>query len=380
MPSSTNLIGRSTAKKKKYEGPTKFMGQWVGQDHTPTEFIKGIMTGNDATGFTSILEIGFPGSGKTTLAEMIAHRIHTARPEFTVLWAGANEMRDMENFLNSLPKTPHIVIFDDVSMALKSMDAKKSAKVFEILTQGRHITSSKLIIISIVHYSNSIEKAIRAQNIFYLYTSTSLAEDTNIRAIIEKDKHANQNYNRFRKAFISMFKTGSFELKIGKGKWQWYQRDRPFRVGFSIDIDTAKVFLFTKQNCAKCAQVKTIKKMHANALVKRMQHYEPRAGVQALSIHLAQRGYLDVFPRALRQAYNFISKILEEYDVDFEQLKEETIKARHYAHPRFKADNKKDREFLELIKNDSYIQTVPTIKPLTGMEIKIMDGITTLFN
>ena len=375
-----DLLGHSRKKRGTYYGPTKFAGEWVGQDNTPTDFINGVMAGNEATGFSSILEIGFPGTGKTTLAEMVAHHIHMKQPEFTVLWAGANQLRDIEKFLNGLPKTPHIVIFDDASNALKSIDKKKAAKVFEILTQGRHITQSKLIIITIIHYTNAMEKAVRAQNIFYLYTSTSMAEDTNIKALIEHDKHANKNYARFKKAFISLFKHKKFELKVGRGNWKTFERDKPFRVGYSIDVEAGKVFVFTKMNCAKCAQTRSIKKIHPTQIVKRMQQYEKRAGVQALAIQCALRGRFDVFPRPLRAALEFLNRMFEEYDTDFDELTDETVKARHKAHPRFKRDKKKDDEFYDMLTDDSFEETKAAPSVQSPTEKRVFEGFNILFN
>ena len=79
-------ISERKSKKDRYSGPTTFMGETIGQDQSPNSIVRDIMSLNEATQFSSILQIGWAGSGKTTMAEMFAHMIHTKDENCEVHW------------------------------------------------------------------------------------------------------------------------------------------------------------------------------------------------------------------------------------------------------------------------------------------------------
>lgn len=334
MPSVEQLmktISEKKEKRDKYSGPTTFCGEEIGMDMSPNRIVKDIMALNEATQFSSILQIGWAGSGKTTMAEMFAHMIHTKDENWAIHWMGANELREIENVLNGLAKAQkHFIVFDDVSNALRSVSSQRRAKIFEVLTQGRHITNySKLIIFSIIHYTNAIEKSVRAQNLYYLYTSSSLAEETNMLKLIEGDKRAIQQYKKFKRAFSFMMKTKQFELKIGKNKYKKFERDKPFRVALAVDFESAHIFLSTKMSCAKCSRKRVNKFLQPRDIVKACQEYTSKTGVQALAYYLAtSKSKIEILPTRLQKSLKFVQAIFSEYETDWDQLAVEIQKTR----------------------------------------------------
>jgi len=388
MPSVEQLmknISERKAKKDRYSGPTTFMGETIGQDMSPNSIVRDIMSLNEATQFSSILQIGWAGSGKTTMAEMFAHMIHTKDENWAIHWMGANELREIENVLNGLAKSQkHFIVFDDVSNALRSVSSQRRAKIFEVLTQGRHITAySKLIIFSIIHYTNAIEKSVRAQNLYYLYTSSSLAEETNLMKLIEGDKRAIQQYKKFKRAFSRMMKTKKFELKIGPNNYKIFTRDKPFRVALAVDFESAHIFLSTKLSCAKCSRKRVSKFLPPREIVKALQNYTSKTGVQALAYYIAtSKSRIEILPTRLQKSLKFVQAIFTEYDTDWDQLAKEIQKTRGGELPKRAYMHKKlfEKHMKELKAKGVSVRVDELQKPEdTPKDDQISEGIKDLF-
>ena len=102
-----------------YQGPTKYCDEEINQQHTPRRVTRTILNFLDETQFCQVNVVGIPGSGKTTLTNSLLHELHTARPEYQVLWGGANELRNLKEFISRLQKgVNYFLAFDDVSKAL----------------------------------------------------------------------------------------------------------------------------------------------------------------------------------------------------------------------------------------------------------------------
>ena len=59
MPTVEQLmknIGEKKDKRNRYAGPTTFMGEEIGQDMSPNSIVRDIMSLNEATQFSSILQ------------------------------------------------------------------------------------------------------------------------------------------------------------------------------------------------------------------------------------------------------------------------------------------------------------------------------------
>ena len=70
--------------KSKYQGAIQYKGEQIAQWHNPKLFLDDILGENDTKQFTSIMLIGTPGTGKSTLATFIAHNLHLKNPNYYV--------------------------------------------------------------------------------------------------------------------------------------------------------------------------------------------------------------------------------------------------------------------------------------------------------
>ena len=377
MPTLSQIYGKKVSKKFEL---TTFMGQEIDQSMHPTRIVNDILSLNKATQFSSVMEVGWAGSGKTTMAEMFCHMIHTRDENWIVHWAGANELREIENFFNSLKKSAkHIIVFDDVSNALKSVSAQRRAKIFEVLTQGRHITNySRIITLSIIHYTNSMEKSVRAQNMYYIYTATSLAEETNINKLLEADPKAMRSYKRFKKAFSTQMKKGNFKVNLPKGKI--FERDQPFRIALAIDFDTAYCFLSTKMSCAKCARKRSRRFLPPDEIIKQIKEYKPKAGLQALAYYLATHWNLnEALPSNVKIALKFIERLFSEHDTKREELMDALKRERQISSSRAYVHHKKEDEAYNKLIATEYT-TDKTDETMIPIPVPVTNGLNTLFN
>ena len=171
--------------KSKYQGEIQFHDTPITQWHNPRILVDEIIAENKVKRFTSILIIGTPGTGKTTLANYISHQIHQKK-HYLVKHFGKKEILNFENVMDSLPNEDLILIFDDISMVfkLKEGQAKKS-EILSALTEARHPkfanSDRKVIIIANIHYMNSIEKMWRSQGGWKLYTDMGNEERLNFK-------------------------------------------------------------------------------------------------------------------------------------------------------------------------------------------------------
>src|SRR3990172_1816599 len=155
MPTDQQLLQKiqtHTQKQKAnyYQGPTLYRGNLINVKHSIRKVSRTLLQLLRKTQFASLNIIGIPGSGKTTCAvNIVTDLVEMAAKEydmgFIVLHAGPEELRNLGNFLDSVPKHQNIIIiFDDVSKALDRLSGAEQSDVFEKLTTTRHTTGGRL--------------------------------------------------------------------------------------------------------------------------------------------------------------------------------------------------------------------------------------------
>ena len=204
--------------KTKYQGAIEYMGQKIAQWNNPKNILNELVAENEVKRFTSILIIGTLGTGKTTLANFIAHGIHQRRP-YLVKHFGKKEVLNFENVLDSLPNEDLILIFDDISLVFKMKEGQaKKSEILSTLTEARHpkfeVGDRRIFVIANIHYMNSIEKMWRSQGSWKFYTDMSNEERLNFNAITKS--HYDNKVKTFAGIIRDMTRKKKFTLKISK--------------------------------------------------------------------------------------------------------------------------------------------------------------------
>lgn len=174
----------STPKKNKFlPTVTKWKGVNMIRQESFLAAVREIVNWAEEIDVTRIGIIGDMHSGKTTMAETIAHVIHK---ESKLSWAVKilyeKDLMDFENTLKTLTgDTNWILRFDDVSFLDAKHNKNAISKVKEAVTKIRHLEGGKdvkVILIYNYHYQKSLDKYLRMAD-FKLYSTVGSEEEDN---------------------------------------------------------------------------------------------------------------------------------------------------------------------------------------------------------
>lgn len=312
--------------KSKYLGPIKYEGQVIAQYHHPNRLITELLGENSSKQFTSVQIIGSPGTGKTTLATFIAHGIHTRDSSYVVYHFGKSELLRFDQVLDSLPTDRNLIlIFDDVSLAFKLISGDQKTKILQALTEARHPklekTDRKVIIISITHYGNALEKLVRSQGSWKLYTDMNNEEQQNFNSITKG--YFKNKVDSFAKIILDQFRKQEFEIAITNNKSRIYKINDPFRFVMYYDNSRVRFALVPAHSCNLCSKdKKQIKKTEAtpDEIIDLAQKYYSNHGIAGLKLALLVSGQTAQYQNQLIYSYNTCKEILSSFDIDLEQL------------------------------------------------------------
>lgn len=293
----------------------------------PATLAKKILKWVFHTFFFGCMIVAPMGHGKTSIAQALAHFLHTMDPTFAIKWAGAHEFRHQEIFFASLPKQPTIVIFDDISSALKELTDKQLEANFNSLTRVRWILDPELgripvIVIVIFHYSKNLEKEFRAQMGMTIFAAFGNEEKTNIDSIAPHNSKAYYTLKQFGEVYDKMFDEDKIEIVQANGKMQTLITDQPFRACAAITNTKGNIILYSdKSVCQICVKKKFRKTVPAKMVYDEVFNAHGKHGIMAFRHALFQRGYgLAIHPREAT-AFEFITqKILSVYSFDPEEM------------------------------------------------------------
>lgn len=306
--------------KAKYQGAIQFHDQPIAQWHNPRILIDEIIAENKVKQFTSILIIGTPGTGKTTVANYLAHGIHTKKP-YLVKHFGKKEILNFENVLDSLPNEDLILIFDDISLVFKMREGQaKKSEILSALTEARHpkfaSQDRKVIIMANIHYMNSIEKMWRAQGGWKIYTDMSNEERLNFNAITKSQ--FNNKLKQFADITRDMVRKGEFKLKTSaKSEPYTYKTDKPFRFMMCYDGNYPRFFFFVKESCLTCSDTKNAyMKLSPEQITDLMFKHYGNDGIAGLKMELLRAGETAQFRNNAVYGYFDSKQLLATFDID----------------------------------------------------------------
>lgn len=322
MVYSSNLESNALKMRQKhlkYQGEIQFHGEPIAQWHNPRILIDEIMAENKVKQFTSVLIIGTPGTGKTTLANYIAHQIHTKR-DYIVRHFGKKEVLNFMNVLDSLPDENLILIFDDISLVFKMKEGQsKKSEILSALTEARHPkfegSDRKIIIIANIHYMNSLEKMWRSQGGWKIYTDMSNEERLNFNAIT-KSQFDNKIRN-FSKITRDQFLKEKFTLNITKKKTHEYTTDKPFRFFMCYDGNYPRFFMSVKESCKTCSETKNeYLKISPEVITDLVYKHYGNDGIAGLKMEMLRSGETAQYRNNVVYSYFDAKQLLTAFDID----------------------------------------------------------------
>ena len=335
------------------------------------------------TKYFGIQVIAPPGNGKTTIAKVIAHHIHTKDETFDIRLEKETDTHAFEfldDYIKTLPKRPTIVIFDDLSGVFGRMKEEDIDKNFETLTTVRWVldpASGQIPFIPILtyHYSKVVEKKFRSQNGMTIMCSFGNEEKTNIDTIAPKGTLGRKAILNFERIYQTMFPHHKFTVYDNRGNPWDYKTDQPFRAACMIAGNIGSIILTAKDDiCQKCDISSKRKRVPSEQIVKEVRDAYNLPGIQALRQAIADRGFSEAINPNIFNARRFIeTKIFAKYSVDFPKLLEAVYKDMKTTKPRkINRKRKIENESLKLLDSLAFYEDTTVTADLNNPgEIKL---------
>ena len=342
----------------KYQGAIEYHGELIAQWHNPKLFIDDIIGENETKQFTSIMLIGTPGTGKTTLATFISHNIHIRKPNYYVQHFNKKELLKFDQIINNLPSGRDVIlIFDDVSLVFKEIrDPGVKTRILQTLTEARHpkfeTSDRKVIVISNVHYMNALEKMWRSQGSWKFYTDMS-GEEADVFNHMTKSKFK-QKVQIFAQTTLEQFRRKQFDASLTKNKKHTYKINEPFRFVMCYDNSHLRFFLVPEEYCNLCSEHgQKLSKIEAtpeeiDKLICR--YYGVKDGRAGMKLALTNAGVTHQFRNNVVYSFNLAYDVLSVFSVDPDKLADYYRKIAQIPDKRLYTINKKKKDFIADLK------------------------------
>lgn len=152
----------------------KWKGQWMMRRHSFLATVQEIVNFSSEIDVCRIGILGDMHSGKSTLAQAIAHAIHKkAKVPYAIEILNKEELLNFQETLKKLKPVNYILIFDDVSFLGAEANKKQIEMVKMAITTIRHLQGGsdvKIIAMMNYHYSLGLDKYIRQADFKYVTT------------------------------------------------------------------------------------------------------------------------------------------------------------------------------------------------------------------
>ena len=285
--------------------------------------VREILNLSDSLDVVKINIIGTPSTGKTTLAETLAHLCHkmSKKIPYTVKLFTRNDLLNFEETLSKLQPTNHIIIFDDISFMSATAGKRQIDRIQKAFTEIRHLPGGqdvKIIAIFNFHYNMAVSKYMR-QSEFFFYTSVGSSELENTQNIV--GKRYTQKILDFRKINQQALTSRKFTFNLGKkGQKFTYEWRKPFTPLLFWNNNSARIVVSPKREwidpiCSICSNAKTTEiqtQGDINMFDQKLQDkYTRHTIIQAMKIKLFLLG-VATYPKRVKNCIQDIEQALEQ--------------------------------------------------------------------
>jgi uncharacterized protein YozE (UPF0346 family) len=316
---------------KKFSDFTEYFGVTISPYNHPKAIAQYILNVVQHTKSYGAQIIASQGSGKTTIATVLAHHIHMLEPAYRIVWGDAEDFKHLDRFLDKQQKyTPSIFIFDDISGALKEMPDKEMQANFQTLTKIRWIMdpekgTTPTVVFTTGHYSRTTEKSYRALLPLIGLANFSNEEQSNIDLLAPKDTFARVELLRFKKIAEQMFSKHEFYLRVKGQEKLRCETDNPLRPFVVLVGTNGYTIVYSKDDvCALCSKRKTAKFVDPKIIFDKIYKGYGSAGVTALKLAMYKRGKFMALGQRVAPATDFLEKrLFPTLTTDFDGLVEQ---------------------------------------------------------
>jgi len=291
---------------------------------------------NISHGLDYPLRIGNPSTGKTTLAESIAHLIHKLSMEmykvpFAVKFFTREELVNFEGTLKKLEGMNQVLIFDDISFLQADTNKQAIEVIKKAFTEIRHLEGGqdiKIVTIFNSHYQMAVQKYLRQADFAY-YTSVGSSDFDNVMQVV--GKRYGSLLTKFQKIFHQAVTMNRFAFNMdGKKKFFIYPFRKPYGPALFWNSDTLRIVVFPKRDwidkfCSTCSKSQEVTMKDGINLNDFANDLSFKFGVgiarSAVRIKLFQNG-MNAYPKRVIQAMRYIDLYMKSKTFNLQKLAE----------------------------------------------------------
>ena len=309
--------------KNKSGNPAKMV-----RNHSIRSTVHEILQFSSRLGMVRINIIGASGSGKTSLAETIAHLCHTmSEIPYQVKFMQKEDLIDFTATIKNLSSNNYVLIFDDLSWMSADFSNRQIEKLKAEITTIRHIDDNsdrKMIVIFNTHAQKVMDKFLRIAN-FTFYSSCSSEEVTYLLEMLGKKYH--QKIDLFRRLRIQAMGQGKYNFPLGKTHSFSYTSFDPFLPYLFSNGDFCRFVVsplrtWIEADCQTCEAVVESTKVNIEEFVNDYSRkFSKGIAKRAVELKLLQHG-ITTQPKRVLQAGKYIDRFLSLRKVNLEELAE----------------------------------------------------------
>lgn len=271
--------------------------------------------------------VGDMHSGKTTLAEAIAHAVHKkAKIPYTVRIFNKEDLLNFRETIHALTPANYVLIFDDVSFLGADANKKTIEMIKQAITQIRHLeggTNVKILSIQNYHYTLGLDKYLREADFRY-FTTVGSSEKENMEKIL------GHQFNNLVKQFKSLrhqgVTTGIFALRVGPKETFTYKFRNPWIPVLFFNEQKPRLIVtptrhFMDQICSICSSAQG----HASEIsikqfiIETEHKFSPHLVKLVIKQALKENG-LNTYGREFTRARRYLDRALETKVISLEEL------------------------------------------------------------
>ncbi len=299
------------------------------RNHSIRSTVHEILQFSSRLGMVRVNIVGASGTGKSSLAEVICHLVHSMSDiPYEVKFLKKEDLLDFTKTIESLSSKNYCLVFDDLSYLESEYGKKAIDKVQAALTTIRHIgetnSDRKMIVITNFHAMRALSKFLRIANFTY-YSSCSSEEVEYLEKDLGKKYH--QKIELFRRLRIQAMGQGRFSFALGKKGSHTYTAFDPWLPYLFSNGDNARFVCsplrsWIQAECQTCEKVVESTKVNIEEFAN---DYKKKFGVnnakRAVELKLISQGIITM-PKRVQQAQKFIEQFLSVKKINLEELAE----------------------------------------------------------
>lgn len=321
------LVQQTSEKIDKKPRTTKWKGEPMIRNHSIRASVKEILKVSEALDVVKVGIIGEPSTGKTTLANSIAHLCHEMSDvPFAYRVFGKEQFLNMKETLESLSPVNYILYFHDLSFLTANASKKQIEQVKQIVTEIRHLREDvKIILIYDYHYTMGLDKYLRQANFRY-FTSIGTSETDNVIKLV--GTRYTRRINEFQQMFVLMTTKHKARFRLRENTFFFYPYKNPFVPALFWNGRSLRYVVFPKREwidkvcytCSKGNGESVKSEINLDKFKEDMnKKFGPQVFEAALKLALYCNG-INVYKPNFVRAQRFLSKVLASNMVDLETL------------------------------------------------------------